>query len=254
MQVLGLFAADRPELSASEVARLLGWPKSSSGRLLAAMRVTGFLDRDDLTGRYRVGLRLAALGALAVHGTSLQRTAQPELEALARLTGETANIAVLSGREVVNVGVVLSARPIKHMGWIGRRMPIHATAAGKALVAWMGPALDDLLANPLVACTPRTIRRREDLDQDLQAVRERGWSAAYGEYEDDLVGVGAPVRDHAGAVIASVTISAPLFRVAEERLPELGAQVRAMADRISTALGYVPSATSAAFARETARE
>ncbi|MDE3075890.1 MAG: IclR family transcriptional regulator [Chloroflexota bacterium] len=239
MEVLALFAPDRPEMSAAQVSRLLNWPKSTSARLLAGMQRSGFLDRDGLTGQYRVGIRLAALGALALHGTSLQRLAQPELEALVRQTDETANVAVLSGQEVVNVAMVLTPRPIKHMGWIGRRMPIHATAAGKALVAWLGDGADSLLTPPLPAFTSRTVTDMGQFREELASVRAAGGSCARGEYEEDLLGVGAPIRDHLGEVIAAVTISAPVYRVPEERIAEIGPQVRAAAQRISAALGYV---------------
>jgi DNA-binding IclR family transcriptional regulator len=241
MRVLALFTPDRPELSVTEVAGVLHWPRSSVARLLGAMDRSGFLDRDDVSGRYRVGLRLAALGAVAVDGTSLQRIAQPELAELAQRSGETANISVLSAGEVVNVGLVLSPRPIKHMGWIGRRMPVHATAAGKALVAWREAELAAIVRPPLRRRTARTITRMDDLREELGRVRARGWSSAYGELEDDLVGIGAPIRDHHGDVVACVTISAPLFRVERSRLPELGALVRGAADRISAALGHEPT-------------
>lgn len=244
MRVLALFGPDRPELSAGDVARQIAWPRSSVARLLAAMHGSGFLDRDGLSGRYRVGLRLAALGAVAVDATSLQRIAQPELEDLAQRSGETANISVLSGGEVVNVGLVLSPRPIKHMGWVGRRMPVHATAAGKALVAWRGADLSDVVRPPLRRCTARTITRMDELREELARVRARGWSSAYAELEDDLVGIGAPIRDHVGTVVACLTISAPAFRVERSRLPELGALVRGAADRVSAALGYETAAES----------
>ncbi len=248
MRVLALFTAERPELGASEAAKELGWPRSSVARLLVAMHRSGFLDRDEPGGRYRIGLRLAAFGALAVDATSLQRSAQPELEELARRSGETANVSVLSSGEVVNVGLVLSPRPIKHMGWIGRRMPIHATAAGKALVAWRGDELPQLIRPPLRRCTARTITRLDDLRDELARVRARGWSSAHGELEDDLLGIGAPIRDHRGEVIACVTISAPLFRVERARLPEMGAMVRTAADRVSAALGYIPATAGRAVA------
>lgn len=238
MAVLRLFTSDRPELSATDIARSVGWPRSSVARLVGAMHRSGFLDRDEVSGRYRVGLRLAAFGAVAADATSLQRSAQPELEDLAQRSGETANVSVLSGGEVVNVGLVLSPRPIKHMGWIGRRMPVHATAAGKALVAWREEELASIAPAPLRRCTARTIIRIADLREELARVRAQGWSSAYGELEDDLVGVGAPVRDHRGAVVACVTISAPAFRVPPSRLAEIGALVRAAADRISASLGY----------------
>jgi DNA-binding IclR family transcriptional regulator len=242
MEVLGLFTSERRELGVLEVARLLGRPKSTISRWLSALERAGFLDRDEATARYRVSLRLAALGELARQATSLQRAARPVLERLARTTGETSNLAVLDGSEAMNIEVAVSPRPIMHLGWIGRRLPLHTTAAGKALLAWRSrEEVEAILPSPLVRLTPATITDPTEFLDELSAVRERGYSVAWAELEPDMVAAGAPVRDHRGEVASALAIAAPLSRVTREQLPILASQVVQAADELSLRLGFRPT-------------
>lgn len=239
IEVLGLFGPARREVGVVEAAELLGRSKSTVSRWLSAMEEAGFLDRDGVSGRYRVGMRLAALGELARQSTSLQRLALPALERLTRATGETSDLVVLAGSEAINVEMVESPRPVKHVGWVGRRLPLHATAAGKSLLAWQPDAeVRRLLRLPLERFTPATIIDLESFLAELARVREQGYSVAWAELEEDLIGVASPVRDHTGAVVAVLTIGAPISRVAREVLSRVAAQVMAESDSVSRALGY----------------
>ncbi len=238
MDVLDLFTGERRELGVTEAASLLGRPKSTVSRWLSAMEDAGFVDREPGSGRYRLGMRLAALGQLARQSTSLQQHAHPHLAALARATGETANLVLLSGGVGVNVALFESPRPIKHVGWLGRQLPLHATAAGKALLAWLpADSVDRLVPPPLSRYTALTITAPEKLREELARVREQGYAEAWGEFEDDLVGVGAPVRDHEEGVVAAVTISAPVARIVRTSVSLLAREVVDHAQRLSASLG-----------------
>ena len=135
-QILSLFTHDRPELTGPEIAQLVGRPKSTVYRLLGNFTVAGYLDQDQDTARYRLGIRLASLGEIARHSTSLQRVALPSLRQLAEDTGELATLMVLSGAEGVTIDVVESYHPLMLPGLLGGHLPLHATAGGKALLAW----------------------------------------------------------------------------------------------------------------------
>jgi len=238
MQVLRLFGADRRELGVVEAAELLGRPKSTASRWLRVMEEEGFLERDPDTGRYRLSLALAALGEVARASTSLQRLARPILEELATETGETTNLVVLDGSAGVNVEVVRSSRPVQHVGVLGRRLPLHATAAGKVLLAWLEPeARAAALTGGLERWASGTLTDPERLEEELARVRARGYATAWRELEEDLAAASAPVRDHRGRVVAAVTTSLPISRSGPEELPRLGKRVRESADRLSTALG-----------------
>lgn len=239
MEVLDLFTPRRKELGVGEVAGLLGRPKSTVSRWLSAMEEAGFLDRDAETGRYRVSLRLAAVGELAKQATSLQQVARPALQRLTATTGETSNLVVIVGTEGVNIEAVESPRPVLHMGSVGRRFPLHASAGCKAILAWRDPAeVRALLPPRLAACTPATITDPDRLLDELAVVRRQGYGVNWAEMEEDLVAVAAPVRDHRGEVAAAVSISAPAFRMSREGLPETGKHVMEAARALSADLGW----------------
>jgi DNA-binding IclR family transcriptional regulator len=239
MDVLNLFTAERKEFGVVAAAELLGKPVSTVSRWLIGMEAAGFLERDEGTGRYRVSMRLAAIGELARQATSLQQAALPALRQLTAATGETSNLVLLVDGEGTNVEAVESPRPIMHMGAVGRRFPLHASAAGKALLAWRSEAeIRAMTPTPLNRHMSATITEIDALLANLAVVRRNGYAVNWQELEEDLVGVGAPVRDHRGVVIAAISISAPVFRIDRESLPKLGGHVAAAADTLSRTLGY----------------
>jgi DNA-binding IclR family transcriptional regulator len=239
MDVLRLFSPERTELGVTEVAQLLGKPKSTTSRWLSSMTSVGFLDRDQDSGRYRLSMVLAALGEIARRSTTLQHSARPVLEELTRLTGETTNLVVRDGEAAVNVEGVQSPRPIQHMGVLGRRLPLHATAAGKALLAWRGEGSGKgAIPRPLPAFTAGTITDPVLLEEALDEVRSRGWAMAWKELDPELAAVAAPVRDHRGWVVAAVALSIPTSRCDRHRLEELGTAVAQATGTLSAALGW----------------
>jgi IclR family acetate operon transcriptional repressor len=244
MEVLSLFSLTRREIGVVEVAESLGRPKSTVSRWLAAMERAGFLQRDAESGRYRLSLRLAALGEVARQTTTLQRTARPLLGWLAEQTGETANLTVLIGLEAVNVEVADSPRPVMHIGWVGRRLPIHATASGKALLAHAGGALvTALLARGLERFTPETITEGDALRAELELVRARGYATVWAELEPDLAAVAAPVRDHRGVVVAAIAIGGPVSRCPRPQLDTLAVHVLQAGHELSEKMGYRAAVT-----------
>jgi DNA-binding IclR family transcriptional regulator len=240
MEVLRLYAHDRLELRVTDVAELMQRPVSSASRLLRAMQAAGFLERDPASGRYRLSLELVVLGELAQQSSSLQRLARPHLEALTACTGETANLVVLDGGEGVNADGVQSRQSVGHIGVIGRRLPLHATAAGKALIAWMDPAAREALPGwgAFTRFTDQTLTTVAAFEAALQEVRRRGWASAEGEMERDLAAVAAPIRNHADEVVGALVVSGPIFRLSGRRLVAAGMQVGKAAHGLSGTLGF----------------
>jgi len=242
MEVLGLFAFNRTQIGVLEAAELLGRSKSTVSRWLTAMEEADFLEREGHVGRYRLSMMLATLGQIARQSSSIQELARPILAKLTRETGETSNLVILSGMAAVNVVLVESPQPIKHVGWLGRRLPLHATAAGKALLAWQSEEdIAAVLRGDLDAFTRNTITDPRELRNALAEVRIRGWAQAIGELEADLVGLAAPVRDYTSGVVAAITLSAPLARLTPELIPGNTAPVVSAAEALSEAMGYAPA-------------
>jgi DNA-binding IclR family transcriptional regulator len=240
MAVLELFNTSRRQMGVVEIGELLGRPRSTVSRWLAVMEEVGWLDRDGDTGPYRLGIRLAALGELARHSTSLQIAARPFLEELTRVTRETASVNELLGSDVVNVGVVESPRPILQAGGVGIPLPLHATAAGKVLTAWRPKdEVLRLLPPRLEQLTPRTIADVDRFLDELHQVRADGHAIALGELAEDLIAISAPVRDQTGQVVGAITVGGPISRFDDERRNEVVARVMAAGSGVSKALGYM---------------
>jgi DNA-binding IclR family transcriptional regulator len=239
VEVLALFTMTHRELGVSDVARMLGRRKSTVSGWLSAMHRAGLLDRANSSGPYRLGIRLAAFGELARLSTPIQRVALPLIEQLTRRTRETSSLNVLVGSEVVNSSVAESPQPIRSAGGLGVPMPIHATAAGKVLVAWRSPEeIRTLLPFRLEQFTPTTIKDVDSLLEQLAVIREQGYSIAAGEMASDLFALSAPVRDSSGAVVAAISIAAPVSRVSQIQTVSFVNEVTATADAVSAALGY----------------
>ena len=237
-EVLGLFSPERPELSVRDIAKPFRWPKSTAYRILGRIEEAGFLDRDERSGLYRLGIRLARLGELARHSTSVQRISTAALHRLSTETGETATLMVLHGTEGITVDVVESYQPLMLPGLLGARQPLHATAGGKSFLAWAPHARQRaLIRPPLARYTSTTITDVNALMRELEISRRRGYTTVNGENIEDVIGVAAPIHDHHGDVSAALTVGGPRSR-ATGKMESLAEAVMAAAASVSAALGY----------------
>lgn len=238
-QVLSLFTTERPELSVLDVAARLDRPLSTVYRLLSNIHREGFLDRNEVSGEYRLGILLAVLGDLATRSTSLQQLVIPVMRRLSEQTGETATLLMLQGGEGVAVNHVESNLPVMMKGVLGRYWPLHASAGGKVFLTWLPESQRRaLLARPLKAYTSRTITERRALARELEQARGRGFTTVRGEFLEEVWGVAAPVWDHRGELQAAITLGGPRSRVTPARLPVLGRAAIDACESVSRALGY----------------
>jgi DNA-binding IclR family transcriptional regulator len=217
LALLKSFDDTRMELGVAEIARTLGVHKSTASRLASALERTGFLARAGQ--RYRLGVEVIRLGSVALRSFDPAAAMQPAMEKLSRRTGETVNLAVPDGEDVLNVAEVPSTYILSCSGgWTGRRTRPHAVANGKVLLAY------GALPQPrdLKRYTARTITTAEALAGELAAVRRDGYAKAVAELEEGLVAVAAPVFDPAGRCVAALSISGPEFRMLPESLDALG--------------------------------
>lgn len=232
LAILAAFDEGRPDLGVSELAGELGMHKSTVSRLLAALERRGLVRREG--ERFAPGPELARLGALAVRGLTLVGAARPPLELLAERTGETVNLAVRDGERALNVLQVDAAHFVGVTDWTGRAAPLHASANGKALLAFG----DARATGRLTRLTPRTIVDRTGLRAELERTRSAGFAVAVEELELGLHAVAAPVFDATGLCVAAVSVSGPAYRLTEIRLPEVGELCGAAAAEVSARLGF----------------
>jgi len=238
--ILRSFSLERPERGVSELSRQLGVHKSTVSRLMRTLEHGGLLSRNPETERYRLGVDLIGLAAQVVSYADVRQVARPFLRELAEGCQETVNLSVLDAGQVVNLEQFAPhARRIKNIGRVGRRMPPHCTAAGKMLLAYLPQdELDRILHDGLQRFTLQTITDPAELRRELDRVRERSYATVREELEDGLNVVAAPVHDHTGQVVASVSVAGPAYRVTPALFPDLAARLMDTAAKISERLGY----------------
>jgi DNA-binding IclR family transcriptional regulator len=223
----------------TELAGELDIHKSTAHRLLATLKDRGLVEQDPSTELYRLGMGMVLLAGAVTAELDIVRTARPICQQLSRETQETVTITVLEGDDAVIIDQVSSPSSVVSVNWTGQHTPLHCTSDGKVLLAHLPPARQQaLLARPLRRYTERTIVDPAALLAQLEAIRRAGYGFTVGELEIGLNAVAAPIRSSGGAVIASVGISGPSFRVTAEALPTLGRAAIEAAAAISRRMGF----------------
>lgn len=230
------------ELRLGALADMVGVHKSTAFRLLQTLMTMGYVEKDAALGSYRLGLKAIEMGARAMRTWPIQSAAQPIMDQLAENQGETVNLALVDGTEMVYV-MTVDARSVLRMQLdVGRRAPAYCTAVGKAVLAFR-PDIEAMLAGEKrIRFTPRTMTELPVLRRDLEAIRQRSYAIDDEEQEMGARCVAAPVRDRSGEVIGALGISAPSTRLSPERVSEAGLAIVEAAKKISGRLGYYESA------------
>jgi len=237
--VLKAFSDDAPEMGVTEVSRKVNLHKSTVYRLLSAFEGEGLIGKSPENGKYRLGPELIVLGEQVLRHTDVHRVALPFLRDMADRTGETVDLEVLSGGNVVTIEEIAGKHVVAAAGAIGMPWAAHATSTGKVLLAFQPPEKQrQILTRSLKRFTPRTITDAKVLSRDLIKIREQGYAVSYGELEDHLIAIGLPIRSRNGDAIAAVSISGPDTRLTPDKLPGLIRIGLDTCSKISARLGY----------------
>lgn len=238
ISILDALADGSTELGTNELARRTGLNASTVSRLLATLASGGLVEHQPESGRYRLGVRLVQLGNAALARLDLRAVARPHLQALADATGETATLSAPGDPDAVTVDFVLSPASVQSVAQIGRPSVAHATATGKAMLAFgpQGPP-----AGPLAAYTRRTITDMDALAAEIARVRKRGWATAEREREEDLAAIAAPVWDGRGELAAILGVQGPASRFARTAMRAASRPLVEHAAAVSDALGWDPT-------------
>ncbi|MDX3571835.1 IclR family transcriptional regulator [Streptomyces sp. ID05-47C] len=227
------------EAGVTEIADELDVHKSTAFRLLGVLENRGLVAQAKDRGKYYLGAGVLRLAGAAAVRLDISQEGVPVCRELADELGETVNIAVLDDDAAVNIMQARGTASVTAQNWLGRRTPLHATSSGKVLLAHMPPTLrEGLLARPLPRFTERTITGSSMLRAELEAVVEQGYGLTIEELELGLAAVAAPIRAHDGKVIASISVSGPVYRLNTDRLPELAKRTVAAGAELSRRMGY----------------
>ncbi|HZS34109.1 MAG TPA: IclR family transcriptional regulator [Methylomirabilota bacterium] len=244
LDILEAFTSTEGELGVTELSRRLKLHKNNVFRLLATLETRGYVEQDRESGNYRLGLKTFEVASVFTHHLGVVRQARPVLEQLAQATGEAAYLGVLDGANVVCIDMVETTQPVRAVSHLGRRLPAHAAALGKAQLAFRSREEREewWKQAPPAALTGRTLTEPAALVEELGRVAERDLAVEDEELEPGVRALAAPVRDYAKRVVGAISIRGPAFRLPPERLePELAARVRAAARDVSKRLGFAVS-------------
>ncbi len=246
LRILAEFSRREPVLTAPELARRLGAPRSTVFRLLVTLEQLGYVERTSDGRAYRLGLAVLRLGFEYLGSLGLAELGWPILERLRDDTGYGVSLVVRDGREVVFVLRAVSRSPFASTVSLGTRLPAHATVLGHALL------VDQTLAQlralypdaALPARGPQTPADANALFERVQQVRAQGHVVSDGYYESHISTVAAPVFGEGNHVAAALGLTVPGGRVPEEQRARLVAVVKGAAAELSSLLNYAGEPTA----------
>lgn len=240
LRILCEFSRNEPVLTAPELARRLGVPRSTVFRLLVTLENMGFVERTPDGRSHRLGLAVLRLGFEYLASLDIVDLGRPLLDALRDATGQSATLVVRDGREVVYLYRAASRSPFATSVSVGTRLPAHATGMGHVLLGDLSREALRVLypESRLEALSETTPPTADALFEVVQATRDRGWVVAEGYFESQICTVAAPVRDSSGYVVAAIGVTVQVTSIAVDLRASLIAQVTRAAAQLSTQLDY----------------
>lgn len=243
LALLEILSQSKDALGLPELATELEVDRSTIHRLLATLLARGFVVQDPISRKYTIGLKIIELSRRTIDGYNLRAASKPFIRYLVAETGESANLAVLSGKHAVCIDHETSPSPLAVTNDIGAVFKFHATALGKVILAFQPEENRKMLLEgyDYEIFTPRTITSDVMLENQLEKIHEKRYSL---DDEERYLGVrciAAPIFDYSEKIVAGIGIAAPTTRVTLESIEPLIKVVRKTAFDISVQLGYSPN-------------
>jgi DNA-binding IclR family transcriptional regulator len=217
------------------MAEQLGIELSIASRILSTLATDGYTRRDSF-GQYVLTYRLVATASRFVDELGFIDLCIPLLQEVADRTGELVQLALREGNDFWYVAKAEGKHRIRMLSAIGREMPLHASAIGKAWLGTLGEdeALRLAAARGLKAFATHTITSLTQLQKELRKVRAQGYAMVVEEYMEGGSGVGAVIQAERAGVVGAVSLAAPSFRVTRANLAEFGTEVVQLAQRLAS--------------------
>jgi DNA-binding IclR family transcriptional regulator len=243
--VLAKVCRNETQLSLSELAKESDLSIGAIQRLTYTMEKIGLLERDRRTKRFRVGPRMISLALSITGNLELKKVAYPFMQELSDEIGEVVGLGSLEGDRIILVDIIHTQHLLNINMNIGAAIPPHATATGKAILAFLPDSrVEEILSyRELTKFTASTITSIKSIKNELEQVRARGFATAFDENAQGLTTIGAPVRNHDGEVTAAMTIMVPSMKITKTKfISAFKKKVVQTADQISLAMGHLEEA------------
>jgi IclR family transcriptional regulator, KDG regulon repressor len=250
VDVLDAVAGSGEPLRVSALAQALDVPRNTAYELVNTLAARNLVHLDS-DGRVRLGFHLFELGSVYAQSLDLFNEARPIVRDVVRACNETTHVAMLDGRHAVYLIKEEGTQSVRILSAVGRRVPAHGTAVGKAILAFRPreETLARLKGARLETLTPNTITDLDALLAELDRTVERGYSTDNEESSPEVCCVAAPIRNEQDEVVAGISIAAPRSRMSARRRKELARLVMGAAEHLSRRLGHLPASASVRASR-----
>jgi IclR family acetate operon transcriptional repressor len=231
-------AAQMGMISAADVVYMLDLPRPTAHRLISTLEGLGLLQKMPVRGKYAVATKLVGLASSILGSTIVYAPIQTVLTMIARATGETCGLAMMSMGEVEYIASVMGQSPLTLQFQAGQKAPVHCTSSGQVFLAGLdGEQLAKFLATgPWEPMTEFTLTDPRALSNRIHKVRAQGFAMNDSEYIFGVVGAAVPIKNKEGQVTAALTISAPRSRRTLEDIKAIVPTLKTYADRIGRIL------------------
>ena len=232
------FLVKEGEVELTLLSKHLKFPKSTTHRILHTLESLGYVERSE-TNKYRASLKFLELGGQVADRIDFIEIAHPFMQRLAAQTGETVNLGILDGLEMICVDKIKSEHVLSLDQSVGSRQKAYCTGFGKAVLAFLSEQeLAILLEGHTISPdNQKSVKSKIELETELTNTRSKGYSVDNEEGSAGIRCVGAPIFNHEQKVIAGISIAGPSLRIKMDHMTRLGKLVRETADDISRRLG-----------------
>ncbi|MCG0276309.1 MAG: IclR family transcriptional regulator [Thermosediminibacteraceae bacterium] len=239
MRILEELAEEEDGIGVTELSSRVGLHKSTVHRILNTLLRMGYVEQNPKSEKYRLGTKLLYLGGAILDRMDIRKESHELLKQLAEEVNETVHLVIPDNDKALYIDKIDSKRTIRMYSQIGRHVPLHASAVGKAILAFSSPEyVQKVIKKGLDRYTRNTIVDPDRLIEHLKEIRAQGYAVDDEENEEGIRCVGAPVFDYTGKVIAAISISGSTVTIPAERVPELALKVVDCAQKISRRMGW----------------
>jgi DNA-binding IclR family transcriptional regulator len=235
VRILLMLSTSARGMNLAEIASATGWHKSSVHKILMTLSHFGFLDRDEATKRYVLGIELVRCGRTVLNNLQIHQSAKSFLIELADYSGETANLAIVRGNKIVVVDIAEASVALRVSPPIGVVDSLTAKSTGKAVLAWLPEdrVKEIIKMEGLPAETKNSVANVKLYQNELAAVRKQGYAIDNEEFQDGISAVSAPVINSEKQVVGTLSIIGPASRMTKEKLHLYGKKCAQAAMQLS---------------------
>lgn len=242
MKLLTFFSPDAPEIGLGELSRLAEFDKAATRRFLVALSQHAFIEQNPETRKYRLGPAFLRYARTREITSPLASIVQPILKNLVATVGETAHCSIATDSYMMTIGYVEAPRPTRIAIDTDQPLPFHATASGRCYLAFGAKAVVEryLKSGQLTKHTSRTVTSVKLLRTIIAEIRELGYSVCDRTFDEEVVGIAAPIIDAGGLAIGAIAVASLPTRLDEQAKTAIAGHIMKAADAIRYGLGGLP--------------